>query len=151
MERASFSSKWMAWPSWVARKTTWWPSVMRTSSGFSAVGPELREIGNRGKSSSKRIVAFENPSLLGEFLQFSNSICGQRTRLDCLAGLQSFELFEELSSIESSHPPLLSVDFQTLRRTLRGHCRELLETTNAENRRARLGFCALFDSLQERP
>lgn len=27
----SFSSKRMAWPSWVARKTTWWPSVTRTS------------------------------------------------------------------------------------------------------------------------
>jgi hypothetical protein len=36
--------------------------------------------------------------------------------VDLLAALQSFELFVELFSTESSHPPLLSVDIQTLRR-----------------------------------
>ena len=36
--------------------------------------------------------------------------------MDLLAGLQSFELFVELFSTESSHPFLLSVDIQILRR-----------------------------------
>jgi len=40
--------------------------------------------------------------------------------VDLLAGVQSFELFVELSSTESSHPLLLSVGIQTLYRAFTG-------------------------------
>ena len=50
--RRSRRSGWPG-PSWVARKTTWWPSVMRTGSGFSAIGTEAGETINSDKSSTE--------------------------------------------------------------------------------------------------
>jgi len=41
------------------------------------IGSEVGVIGNPRKSSTGRIVAFENLLFLWEFLQFSNNICGQ--------------------------------------------------------------------------
>jgi hypothetical protein len=66
---------------------TWWPSVTRTRSGFSATGTEAGEPTNSDKSSTGSTERPENHSNLWGFLRFLRSFLGTVNRSRLSGGL----------------------------------------------------------------